>query len=277
MESERGAAPIVISEREQAALEAIYGAKWKRYARVAMAALGAVPWVGSVISAATALSSETEQQGTNEFIFLWVKEHEEKLRELGTTLGDIFSRFSSFGDSISSRIESPEYLSLVRKAFRQWDQAETSEKKEMLKKLITNSGAITVAQDDLVRLFLDWIEQYHEFHFMVIREVYRNPGVTRGAIWERVRGNTPREDSAEADLFKLLIRDLSTGGVVRQERETDFAGNFVRTTTSKKGQRSSTLESAFEDTKPYVLTALGRQFVHYVMDDVALQISGSPL
>jgi hypothetical protein len=34
------------------------------------------------------------------------------------------------------------------------------------------------------------------------------------------------------------------------------------------------MESAFEDTKPYVLTELGKQFVHYVMEDVVPQIGG---
>jgi hypothetical protein len=32
------------------------------------------------------------------------------------------------------------------------------------------------------------------------------------------------------------------------------------------------MESSFEDSRPYVLTALGKQFVHYVMEDVAPQI-----
>ena len=36
------------------------------------------------------------------------------------------------------------------------------------------AGAITLAQDDLVRLFLEWIEKYHEFHFAVIQEIYKN-------------------------------------------------------------------------------------------------------
>lgn len=36
------------------------------------------------------------------------------------------------------------------------------------------------------------------------------------------------------------------------------------------------MESAFEDTKPYVLTELGKQFVHYVMEDVVPVIGGSP-
>ena len=32
------------------------------------------------------------------------------------------------------------------------------------------------------------------------------------------------------------------------------------------------MESAFEETKPHALTALGKQFVHYVMEDVVPQI-----
>jgi hypothetical protein len=36
------------------------------------------------------------------------------------------------------------------------------------------------------------------------------------------------------------------------------------------------MESAFEETKPYVLTELGRQFVHYTMNEVVKRIE-SPL
>lgn len=264
--------PIVLGKHEQAALETVTGGEWKKYTRVAMAALGGIPWVGSVLSAAATLSAENEQGKTNQIMFLWVQEHEQKFKELGVTLNSIFERFSSFGDEVNARLESTEYLTLVRKTFRLWDQAETSEKKEMFKKLITNSGVITLAQDDLVRLFLEWIEKYHEFHFAVIREIYTTRGITRGGIWERTRGEEPREDSAEADLFKLLIRDLSTGSVIRQEKEINSLGQFIRKTPSKGGSRSSVHESAFEDTKPYVLTELGAQFLHYVMEDIAPQL-----
>lgn len=268
--------PIILGKHEQAALETVTRGEWKKYTRVAMAALGGIPWVGSVLSAAATLSAENEQGRTNQIMFLWVQEHEQKFKELGVTLNGIFERFSSFGDEVNARLESTEYLTLVRKTFRLWDQAETHEKKEMFKKLITNSGVITLAQDDLVRLFLEWIEKYHEFHFAVIREIYTTRGITRGGIWERIRGEEPREDSAEADLFKLLIRDLSTSGVIRQEKETNSLGQFVRKTRSKGTSRSSVYESAFEDTKPYVLTELGAQFLHYVMEDIAPQIgSGS--
>jgi hypothetical protein len=82
-------------------------------------------------------------------------------------------------------------------------------------------------------------------------------------------GQIPREDSSEADLYKLLIRDLSTGGVIRQERETTLDGKFLRKHPRRyKGPVPQTMESAFEDKKPYVLTALGQQFVRYTMTDV---------
>lgn len=259
------------SHKNQEALEKITGSRWKKYSRVALSALGAIPWVGSLLSVAATLSSEKDQGKVNDIFLLWAQEHETKLNELGVTLGEVFARLDSFGETIKGRIESDDYLILVRKTFRQWDESETAEKKDMLRKLITNAAGTELSHDDLVRLFLEWIDKYHEFHFMVIREIYSNPRVTRRQIWTNLREDIPREDSADADLFKLLIRDLSTGGVIRQERETDYAGNYIRKRSQTK-RGGNTLESAFEDTKPYVLTDLGSQFVHYVMDDLAIQI-----
>lgn len=90
-------------------------------------------------------------------------------------------------------------------------------------------------------------------------------------------GELPREDSAEADLFKLLIRDLSTGGVIRQARETDGAGRFLRKPQRRRNSpASSTMESAFEYSKPYVLTGLGEQFVHYTMNEVVARLESQP-
>src|SRR6185312_11153244 len=88
--------------------------------------------------------------------------------------------------------------------------------------------------------------------------------------WEALYGSPTREDSAEADLYKLLIRDLSTGGVIRQERETTHDGHFLRKrpVRNRKLSTSKTMESAFEDSKPYVLTELGKQFVHYTMNEL---------
>lgn len=204
--------------------------KGKKYERFVVAALGSIPWIGGVLAAAAALNAEKDQERENELQRLWLEQHEEKMRDLGGTFAEIFTRLDGFGDVVQDRIQSPEYLALVGKSFRAWDEADTKDKREKIKKLITNAGAITLCPDDLIRLFLNWIEQYHEAHFMVIKEIYKNPGCTRGHIWDSVHGRRARENSSEADLFRYLIRDLSTGGVIRQARETDEQGRFVKKT-----------------------------------------------
>ena len=83
----------------------------------------------------------------------------------------------------------------------------------------------------------------------------------------------PREDSAQADVYRLLIRDLSTGGVIRQHRETDASGQFIKKSTRGRSRSSSrVMTSAFDDTEPYELTELGSQFVHYTMNEVTPRI-----
>jgi hypothetical protein len=251
--------------------------KSHKYARFVVAALSSIPWVGGFIAASASLSAGREQEGINELQRLWLEEHKEKLKELSATLADIFIRLENFGDNVKQRIESPEYLALVKKAFRSWDEADTETKKQMFKKLITNAGAINLCPDDLIRLFLHWIELYDETHFIVIKEIYRHANITRGQIWGNIHEVRPREDSSEADLFRYLIRDLSTGGVIRQARETDMSGHFLKRDTRGQSHQPSgrLMESAFEDTKPYVLTELGKKFVHYVMEDVVPQIASA--
>jgi hypothetical protein len=178
----------------------------------------------------------------------------------------------SVGSDIDERIQSPEYLQLVRRAFRVWDEASTEEKRKYVGNILVNAAGTRVCSDDVIRLFLDWLNLYHESHFAVIRQIFSNPSITRYEIWEAVYGATPREDSAEADLFKMLIRDLSTGGVVRQARDTNEMGEFLRRRRAPRRNPSSTMESAFEDTKPYVLTELGKQFVHYTMNETVKRL-----
>src|SRR5690606_34163600 len=122
--------------------------------------------------------------------------------------------------------------------------------------------------------FIDWLELYHEAHFAVVRCIYQSPGVTRADIWEEIHGDFPREDSAEADLYRYLIRDLSMGGVIRQARETTADGQFLKKRPSgrRRPASSTTMESAFEDAKQYVLTELGKQFVHYTMNEVVKRV-----
>ncbi len=241
----------------------------KRYfEKFLLAALGSIPWVGGFISTMATLKTEAGDLKADDLRTQWLKEHEAKLRRLGTTLTEISERFESLGDQIDERIQSEAYLNLVRRAFRTWDQADTEEKRKCAANLVVNAGGPRVCSDDVIRLFIDWLNLYHEAHFAVIREIYHNRGVSRYDIWMQVYGPVPREDSAEADLFRMLIRDLSIGGVIRQERETTIDGHFLRKNLRRvKGHAPTTMESAFEDSKPYELTALGKQFVHYTMTD----------
>jgi hypothetical protein len=238
------------------------------------AALGSIPWVGGFLSAAASIKTDGGQAKVDDIQRQWLEEHARKIADLKTAMIDIFTRFESIGDQINERIQSPEYLSLVRKAFRIWDDADTKEKREFIENILSNAGGYTLTSDDVIRLFLDWLHLYHEIHFAVIREISKNPGVTRYDIWVSFRSEVMREDSADADLYRLLIRDLSTGGVIRQARDTNEDGQFIK--KSRKGiprrTTSGTMESAFEDTKQYVLTELGKQFVHYTMSEIVTRI-----
>lgn len=238
-----------------------------------LAALGSIPWVGGFISTMASLKTDAGDIKADDMRTQWLEEHQKKLSRLASTLGEISDRFEKIGEQIHERIQSEEYLDLVRRSFRAWDQADTQEKRQYVANLVANAAGTKLCSDDVIRLFIDWLNLYHEAHFAVIRTIYKNPGVSRYDIWMEIHGQLLREDSAEADLFKLLIRDLSTGGVIRQERETTMDGRFLRKHPRKpRGHAPSTMESAFEDSKPYVLTALGSQFVHYSMTDVVRRI-----
>ncbi len=238
-----------------------------------LAALGSIPWVGGFISAAISLRMEKGELKTDSLQTGWLEEHTEKLEALQSTLNDIIERFTMLGSAIDERIESEEYLSLVRRVFRTWDRADTEEKRRYVANLISNAAGTRLCSDDVVRLFIDWLDKYDEAHFAVIREIYRHPGITRYEIWQEIHGEFPREDSAEADLFRLLIHDLSTGRVIRQDRAKTADGRFLRErATRARRPASPTVETSFEDTKPYVLSSLGKQFVHYTMNEVVPRI-----
>lgn len=243
------------------------------FEKFALAALGSIPWVGGFISAAVSLKTEETDIRANRLQIQWLEEHQRKMEKLAETLNDIALRFETLGDQIDERVQNEKYLDLVRRAFRAWDRADTDEKRKYVANIVANSSGTRLCSDDVVRLFIDWLDSYHEAHFAVIQEIYQHPGITRYEIWGEIYGEYPREDSAEADLFRLLIRDLSTGGVIRQTRETTLDGQFLRKRQpSHKSRAPVTMESAFEDTKPYVLTELGKQFVHYTMTEVVPRI-----
>jgi hypothetical protein len=242
--------------------------------KVVAAALGSLPWVGGLIAAMFALRDENQQVETDSLQRQWLEEHKGRMEKLSAELSALTARLEDFGEDISERLESEEYLAIIRKGFRTWDQADTDQKRGYVGKLLANAGAKKLCDDDLVRLFLEWLDRYHEAHFKVIREIYGNRGATRYDIWRNIHGTFPREDSSEADLFRLLIGELSQGRIIRQHRETTYDGKFVKKPRTKttSGMGSTTMKSAFDDEEEYELTELGRLFVHYVFTDLVKRV-----
>jgi DNA-binding transcriptional MerR regulator len=248
----------------------------RKYARFTLCVLSSIPWLGGFLSASASFQAESDQSRINELLRQWLQEHQRKLQALGRDLAEIVQRLDELGSPAEARIEDPDYLLLVEQAFRTWDKAATEEKRDLIKKILSNAAGTSLCSDDVIRLFIEWIDYYHEAHFAVIREIYAEPGVTRGEIWDRIYGRPVREDSAEADLFKLLMRDLSTGGVIRQHRETTATGEFVRKRRpTTRAHAASIMKSAFDSQEPYELTELGKQFVHYAMTDVVPRIAST--
>lgn len=243
-------------------------------AKVVLSALGGIPLVGSVIGAAGTAWSEYDQKKYQSLLKSWLLLQEEEINSIGHTMAEVILRIDQTDENIRRRIESPEYLSLVKKCFREWSATDSEEKRKLIRNLLVNAAAENqLCSDDILRMFIRWIDVYSEAHFRVIREIHNDPGSTRYEMWMRIHGETVREDSAEADLFKLIIHELTTGYIIRQFRETDAYGHFLKQRKKNVGKASNNImTSAFNDEKEYHLTELGRWFVHYTMNEVVLKI-----
>jgi hypothetical protein len=235
---------------------------------------GAMPFVGNLLSAAAGAWSKEEQEYVNNVFRQWLQMLQDELREKGTAIVEIMARLNMNDEAIRARVESDEYQSILKKAFRGWSKIDSKSKREKIRNLLANAAASKTTSDDVVKLFVEWINLYSDFHFEVIGEIYRNRNISRFEIWKNLGRPQVREDSADADLYKLLIRDLSTGGVIRQERATDGFGNFIKKPTSRRPNvpNDNRAKSAFDDDEQYVLTSLGQQFVHYAMNELVPRI-----
>jgi hypothetical protein len=249
------------------------GAKGGMAARGALNALsGAIPFAGGLLSAAASAWSEREQNRINEFLRHWIEMLAAEMREKEQTILEITARLDMRDEETIKRVESPEYQALLRKAFRDWAGTESEEKRILIRNLLANAASAKLASDDVIKLFLEWIKKYSELHFAVISAIYNSAGITRGGVWRKLGRDTVREDSSDADLFRLLIYDLNVGRIIRQHRETDYQGNFLakrthRSAPTPKGE-TKVMKSAFDEEEQYELTALGEQFVHYAMTDL---------
>jgi len=249
-----------------------------KIARFALACLsGLIPFAGGAVGGVGGVWSEKEQESINKILATWLKLQEDEIKEIGKTMFEVLIRLDQNDENVRKRIESPQYLSLVKKCFRDWSAAESEQKRQFIRNLLANAAAATLTSDDVLRLFIEWIGIYSELHFKVISNLYKNPGFTRLQVWQEIYGQSVREDSAEADLFKFIIHNLSMGHIIRQHREVDYAGNFVKERTPRSRTSSNHYyTSAFDDGKEYELTNLGRQFVHYTMNEIVPKIEYNP-
>lgn len=231
---------------------------------------GAIPGAGGVLSAIASAWSEEEQAKVNRFFEHWVRMLEDELKEKTETIVEIMARVNLQDEAIAERVESKEYQSLLKKTFRDWAGSESEKKREYIRNILSNAAATRVSSDDVVRMYLEWIDAYSEMHFDVIGAIYNAAGITRGQIWKKIGRSAVAETSADADLYKLLVRDLTIGGIIRQHREVDYRGNYVAKTSqrSKPADGPKTMVSAFDNNERYELTELGQQFVHYAMSDI---------
>lgn len=200
----------------------------------------------------------------------------DELKEKQITMIEVVTRLDLHDEQIKQRIRSSEYQSLVRKCFREWSAAESESKRIFVRNILANAAASNLTSDDVVRMFLEWLKNFSDMHFEVIGAIYNRSGITRGGMWRQIGRGKAREDSAEADLFKLLIRDLSTGSIIRQHRSRDRFGNALPKPRSKPVKGGKAPVSAFDEEEGYELTALGEQFVHYAMNDITPKIAYEP-
>lgn len=216
--------------------------------------------------------SVEERANFHRLLSTWLHHQREEAREIGKTLIEVLERLNLNNSKIRKRMESFEYLRLVRKSFRNWSVSESDEKRNMVRNMLVNAAILKLSPDHVISMFIDWIDKYSDAHFKILKEISKHPGITRKKIWLKLYKELPPEDSAEADLYKLLILDLSTGHIIRQRREKDYYGKFVKPQHIEKSEsvyKTTQFISAFDDERQYDLTELGKQFTHYTMSEKA--------
>ena len=85
--------------------------------------------IGGPLGAVASAWSEAEQAHAFDKLAAILQMEAEKVREMYETLLEIEARIDQTDERIKQRMESPEYLSLVKKCFRDWSAAESREKR----------------------------------------------------------------------------------------------------------------------------------------------------
>ncbi len=204
----------------------------------------------------------------------WLLLNDEDLEAFRAMLLEVFHSFNLRKKAVRERVESREYVRLVKRAIARYSIIDSEIKRHLVKNVLANAAVLTLSPDALLERFIDWIEDFGEDYFRVIKTVDDNPGITRKKIWLTLNNELPSEDSAAADTYRLLIHDLSTNQIIRQPRKKDYQGMFLKKSPSNKKAATTSLgvlTSAFDDQKAYALTELGKQMVRYLLHERGLK------
>ena len=106
----------------------------------------------------------------------------DEIKEKEATIIEIMARVDLQDEKVAERLESKEFQSLIKKTFREWSGAESEDKRKLIRNILANAASTDISSDDVVRLFIDWINMYSELHFHVISAIYNTNGISRSAI-----------------------------------------------------------------------------------------------
>jgi hypothetical protein len=121
------------------AFESGNGSKVARYALSVLG--GLIPFAGGVIGGAAGAWSDHESDQFKKMLRMWLQMQQDEVEEIGRTLFEVMDRLNQNDERIRERIESKEYLSLVKKCFRDWSAAESEEKRILIRNLLANSAS----------------------------------------------------------------------------------------------------------------------------------------
>src|SRR5262249_29669523 len=98
-------------------------------------ASGLIPFAGGVLSAASSAWSDHEQEKVNSFFQHWLKMLSDEMKEKEQTIVEIAARLDLQDEKIDQRINSPQYQSVLKKAFREWAAAESEDKRKLARNI----------------------------------------------------------------------------------------------------------------------------------------------
>lgn len=223
---------------------------------------------GAFVQAGMSIQNDESQHATNKLHSACIKEVADTLAELQGTIGQILVSIAASDEEFAARVEDPNYVQLVRKAFTGWSRGQSSEKREIIRRLLSRAADAQNPDYPVFNLFFDWVSRYNELHFRLIRSLKEQGKATKLQIWEGMGGQRVKDDSAEADVFGCLFNDLNLGHIVRKAGGRDAAtGRKLRASRAPRSS-SPLLKSVLDNTTPQELTAVGELFIHYAMEEL---------